>query len=78
VLSAASFDTLPLLRSDGKNLYMLTETALRRCSIASCSSTMTVLTGGLKDARALVVDGTHAWIVMTTKGKTGLVARVPK
>jgi hypothetical protein len=39
---------------------------------------MTVLTGGLKDARALVVDGTHAWIVMTTKGKTGLVARVPK
>lgn len=78
VLAAAAFDTPPLLRSDGKNLYMLTETALRRCAIATCSSTMTALTGGLQYARGLVLDWTHAWIVMTTKGKTGVVARVPK
>jgi len=78
VLSAASFDTPPILRSNGTSLYMLTDTALRRCTIASCASTMAVLTGGLQYARGLVVDGTHAWIVMTVKGKTGVVARVPK
>jgi hypothetical protein len=78
VLSSASFDTVPILRSDGTSLYMLTETALRRCTIASCASTMTVLTSGLQYSRGLVVDGTYAWIVMTTKGKTGVIARVPK
>jgi hypothetical protein len=39
---------------------------------------MTVLTSGLQYSRGLVVDGTYAWIVMTTKGKTGVIARVPK
>ena len=47
-----------ILRSNGTSLYMLTDTALRRCTIASCASTMTVLTSGLQYARGLVVDGT--------------------
>jgi len=78
VLAAASFDTPPILRSNGTSLYMLTDTALRRCTIASCASTMTVLTSGLQYSRGLVVDGTYAWIVMTAKGKTGVIARVPR
>jgi hypothetical protein len=78
VLSGTTFDTPPILRSNGTSLYMLTDTALRRCTIASCASTMTVLTAGLQYSRGLVVDATHAWIVMTTKGKTGVIARVPK
>lgn len=78
VLGATSFDTPPLLRSDGASLYMLTETALRRCTIGACASTMTVLASGLQYARALVIDPSYAWIVMTTKGKTGTIARVPK
>lgn len=78
VLTSASFDTVPQLRSDGQNLYMLTETALRRCSLAACAGTTKVLAAGLTAARALVVDQTHAWIVMAPKGKTGAIARVLK
>jgi hypothetical protein len=78
ILANASFDTVPVLRSDGQNLYMLTETALRRCSLASCASTMKVLASGLTAARALVVDQSHAWMVMVPKGKTGAIARVTK
>jgi hypothetical protein len=78
ILAGATFDTAPQLRSDGQNLYMLTDTALRRCSLASCASTMKVLASGLTAARALVVDPSHAWIVMAPKGKTGAIARVLK
>lgn len=78
ILSGTSFDALPVLRSDGASLYLLTETALRRCSLASCAATMTVLASGLSSARALVVDATHAWIVLAAKGQPGTIARVPK
>lgn len=78
VLTGATFDTVPQLRSDGQSLYILTETALRRCSLAACSGSMKVLASGLTAARALVVDTTHAWMVMAPKGKTGAIARVLK
>lgn len=78
VLSGATFDTVPVLRSDGTNLYLLTEGALRRCAIATCGATMEVLASGLANARALALDATHAWIVMTAKGQPGTIARVPR
>jgi hypothetical protein len=78
VLAGTTFDTPPVLRSDGESLYFLTDTALRRCSIASCAKTMTPLVGNLTTARALVVDETYAWIVMVPKDKTGAVVRVPR
>lgn len=78
ILAATIFDASPMLRSDGTNLYILTETALRRCSLTSCASTMTVLASGLVAARAVALDATHAWIVMTTKGQPGKIARIAK
>ncbi len=78
VLSGAAFDTPPQLGSDGQNLYFLTETALRRCSIASCGSSLKVVASNLLAAHALVVDRTYVWMVMTPRGKTGIVARLPK
>lgn len=78
ILSGTTFDMNPMIRSDGTSLYMLTNTTMRRCSLSSCASTLTVVAAGLVNARSLVVDATYAWIVSAAKGQPGAIARVPK
>lgn len=78
VLAGTDFDAAPQLRSDGRSMYFLTPTALRRCELSRCAGTMTLLATDLTSARALVLDGAYAWIVTAPQGAPGIIARVSK